>query len=355
MKKKWASSLPSLSGPQLALQYCDSNYSVQFGEDWAALRLALLSEQKYGAMVNLFSRPEAVMADLSALHSADFLMMEESPGTDMTPTDSAPHRDMVTSLRSSTLSCYTFPRGDIRRFPSPRADLSGLLGYYLMDAASLLPVLALNVQPDHRVLDLCAAPGGKSLALLMQNCCFLAANDVSVSRTNRLRRVLQSYLPRHLCTEERVRVTSWDGTEWEEHGSYDRVLVDVPCTTDRHSLIETDNNIFIRSRSKERQTLPALQTALLLAGLHAVTPGGDVVYSTCTLSQLQNEFVVERALEVAASEYGIHASIQELRPFQEIFRKTFNFHEKCRIGELVLPHLTANFGPIYFCLLRRER
>lgn len=52
-----------------------------------------------------------------------------------------------------------------------RPDALGLLDYYLMDAASLLPVLALNVQPDDFVLDLCAAPGGKTLALLQTGIC----------------------------------------------------------------------------------------------------------------------------------------------------------------------------------------
>lgn len=52
-----------------------------------------------------------------------------------------------------------------------RPDSLGLLDYYLMDAASLLPVLALNVQPGDFVLDLCAAPGGKTLALLQTGFC----------------------------------------------------------------------------------------------------------------------------------------------------------------------------------------
>lgn len=58
------------------------------------------------------------------------------------------------------------------KFPSttpPRPDRTGLLGYYLMDAASLLPCLALDVQEGHNVLDLCAAPGGKTLALLQSS------------------------------------------------------------------------------------------------------------------------------------------------------------------------------------------
>lgn len=54
---------------------------------------------------------------------------------------------------------------------SSRLGSLGLMDYYLMDAASLLPVLALGLQPGDTVLDLCAAPGGKTLALLQTGCC----------------------------------------------------------------------------------------------------------------------------------------------------------------------------------------
>ncbi|CAH2329821.1 5-methylcytosine rRNA methyltransferase NSUN4, partial [Pelobates cultripes] len=239
---------------------------------------------------------------------------------------------------------------------SRMSDIFGHLEYYLMDAASLLPVLALNVPPDSDVLDMCAAPGGKMLALLLAgNCRHLTANDMSISRSGRLRRVLLSYIPRELRTEDKVRITSWDGRNWGENESsaYDRVLVDAPCTTDRHSLLEEDNNIFHRLRTKERQMLPKVQVELLVAALQAVKPGGEVVYSTCSLSQLQNEYVVQRAVELASSEHGIHTELQDLSCFREIFKNIFNFSTDCRIGELVLPHLTANFGPMYFCKLKR--
>ncbi|KAG9460957.1 hypothetical protein GDO78_018590 [Eleutherodactylus coqui] len=314
------------------------NYSVQFGAVWPSVRISLLSEQKYGALINSFSSAEVVTRGLRAINATDFLQ-EARAAPEMSPT--------------SSLACYTFPRTDISRFPPARCGTSGLLGYYLLDAASLLPVLALNARPDHRVLDLCAAPGGKTLALLLEGCRYLVANDASVSHTNRLRRVLQSYVPRELRTEERVRLTSWDGAEWPEEAAYDRVLVDAPCTADRHSLLQEENNIFHRIRRKERQRLPLLQTQLLLSGLRAAVPGGDVVYATCTLSALQNECVVEGALRRAAEEFGIGAEVQDLRCFQEIFKKTFNFQQDCRLGALVMPHLTANYGPLYLCKLRR--
>lgn len=53
-----------------------------------------------------------------------------------------------------------------KRVVSLRPDSAGLLSYYLLDAASVLPVLALNIRPGHAVLDLCAGPGGKTLAIL---------------------------------------------------------------------------------------------------------------------------------------------------------------------------------------------
>ncbi|XP_063283254.1 5-methylcytosine rRNA methyltransferase NSUN4 [Pelobates fuscus] len=383
-KKKWAATLPNITCSRLALQYFDMNYSLQFGELWPSIRISLLSEQKYGALVNSFSQKPTVIQKLSTLNAADFIFEAERSVSDLQldtlkdskvvkeanefpleadvlepQTQHLPKKQassLMSSLLYSSLSCFTFSRGDISRFPSPRSDIFGHLEYYLMDAASLLPVLALNVPPDSDVLDMCAAPGGKMLALLLAgNCRHLTANDMSISRSGRLRRVLLSYIPREFRTEDKVRITSWDGRNWGENESsaYDRVLVDAPCTTDRHSLLEEDNNIFHRLRTKERQMLPMVQIELLVAALQAVKPGGEVVYSTCSLSQLQNEYVVQRAVELASSEHGIHTELQDLSCFREIFKNIFNFSTDCRIGELVLPHLTANFGPMYFCKLKR--
>lgn len=65
------------------------------------------------------------------------------------------------------LRCFTFPIGNFQRFPPSRIDYaSGLLMYYLLDASSLLPVMALDLKPKDSVLDMCAAPGGKALAML---------------------------------------------------------------------------------------------------------------------------------------------------------------------------------------------
>ncbi|KFU96314.1 Putative methyltransferase NSUN4, partial [Chaetura pelagica] len=378
-----AATAPRIPATRLALHHFDVNYSLQLKDLWPSVRASLLCEQKYGALLNNFSSVDHVTQELELLSATDFVSeasrkvqglvqgaaVEEAgrresrsqdgsgEGRTGMQADTMSQAEMSPPLcasLSSNIRCYTFPRGDITRFHPAWPDTLGLLSYYLMDAASLLPVLALNVQPGDFVLDLCAAPGGKTLALLQTGICgHLAANDVSVSRTKRLYQILQSYVPKEI--RETVSITSYDGRDWGqlEGGTFHKVLVDVPCTTDRHSVMEEENNIFHKRRTKERQMLPMLQLQLLMAGILATKPGGEVVYSTCSLSPLQNEYVIERAVDVAETEFNISMDIQDLSHFRMLFQDTFSFFSDCRVGELVLPHLTANFGPMYFCKLRR--
>ncbi|NXE86180.1 NSUN4 methyltransferase, partial [Menura novaehollandiae] len=315
-----AATAPRIPSTRLALHHFDTSYSLHLGDLWPSVRAGLLCEQKYGALLNNFSAANHVSQELELLNATNFVSKatqkvqqwqrgaaveevargcQERSGEGrnvmqaemMTQAETSP--PLCASI-TSKIRCYTFPRGDITRFRPARPDALGLLDYYLMDAASLLPVLALNVQPDDFVLDLCAAPGGKTLALLQTGFCgHLAANDVSVSRTKRLYQILHSYVPREV--RETVSVTCHDGRDWEQvkGGTFHKVLVDVPCTTDRHSAMEEENNIFHNRRTKERQMLPLLQLQLLMAGILAAEPGGEVVYSTCSLSPLQNECVIE--------------------------------------------------------------
>ncbi|XP_012872204.1 PREDICTED: 5-methylcytosine rRNA methyltransferase NSUN4 isoform X1 [Dipodomys ordii] len=352
-KKKWAATEPKFPASRLALQNFDMTYSVQFGPLWPSIRVSLLSEPKYGALINNFADWDNVRTKLEQLSARDFV------------NEAISHRELEPESRHSAtpfpacspnLRCFTFARGDVSRFPPARLGSLGVMDYYLMDAASLLPVLALGLQPGDTVLDLCAAPGGKMLALLQTGCCRnIAANDISTSRTGRLQKVLQSYVPQESRERNQVRVTSWDGRKWGEleGDTYDRVLVDVPCTTDRHSLHQDENNIFHRSRKKERQMLPMLQVQLLAAGLLATRPGGHVVYSTCSLSHLQNEYVVHGAIELLDNQYNIKVQVEDMSHFRKLFMDTFYFFPSCQVGELVIPNLLANFGPMYFCKMCR--
>ncbi|XP_041848670.1 5-methylcytosine rRNA methyltransferase NSUN4 [Melanotaenia boesemani] len=359
VKEKWAATRPKYPPTRLALQHFDATYPAQLGPLWPSVRVALLSERKYGALLNNFSQDDGLAA-LQAQGCRDFIrdgQTQSSFEQNSEPGVKEECSDQISPVHlSPNVKCLVFPRGDVTRFKPARPDKFGLLGYYLMDAASLLPCLALDVREGHAVLDLCAAPGGKTLALFQtQMIRFLCVNDSSVSRTMRLRKVLHSYIPKHFLTNEKLRITSFDGTKWGEieRNTFDRVLVDVPCTTDRLSLIEDDNNIFNKNRVGERRRLPQQQLELLLAGIQAACPGGEILYSTCTLSLNQNLSVIGQAIHLAQENHGICLQVVSLRPLTHMFRNTFHFAPDIPLGEMVIPHLAANFGPIYLCKLRR--
>ncbi|XP_053664985.1 5-methylcytosine rRNA methyltransferase NSUN4 [Anopheles marshallii] len=257
------------------------------------------------------------------------------------------------------LHLYTYERANVSTFRSPRKCTTGVLSHFLFDGASCLPPLILDVQPGERVLDACAAPGGKSL-LLLQTLLpgTMVMNDVRENRCNRIRQLMRQYL---YDFDEKWKqkccfITQHDARNLQEHSMYDRVLVDVPCTNDRHSVMENDNNIFKPSRVKERLRLPEVQASILGNCLKLLRPGGTLVYSTCSLSPVQNDGVVHMALSNVFSDTGLTFTIKDLslmmQPLQDIFK--FANPSTLKYGQLVLPFLPANFGPMYICKIVRN-
>ncbi|XP_050295347.1 5-methylcytosine rRNA methyltransferase NSUN4 [Anthonomus grandis grandis] len=256
------------------------------------------------------------------------------------------------------LNVYCYEENNFSSFePSGRAS-TGVLNYYIMDGGSILPILALDLTPGCTVLDLCAAPGGKSL-LAIQTLYpdRVLSNDISYSRVNRIKHVYEQFLydlNERWFKTERVKLSHADGRNLFTNG-FDRVLVDVPCTTDRHSLKENDNNIFKPSRVKERLKLPELQSELLFNALKLVKKGGIVVYSTCSLSPIQNDGVVNMALKKIWEETKLEFVVKDLTPALLQVRRVFELASPrlLRYGHLVLPKKAQNYGPTYFCKLER--
>jgi hypothetical protein len=164
------------------------------------------------------------------------------------------------------LHLFTYEKGNVSDFKGPRKSSTGVLSHFLMDGASILPPLMLNIKPGERVLDACAAPGGKSLLMLQSlHPGVLVCNDVQESRVNRIKRIMYQYFYDFDVKWNRRRcfITQEDARVIREYGMYDKILVDVPCTTDRHSVNEDDNNIFKPTRVKERLRIPELQAGIL--------------------------------------------------------------------------------------------
>ncbi|XP_043276499.1 5-methylcytosine rRNA methyltransferase NSUN4 [Venturia canescens] len=255
------------------------------------------------------------------------------------------------------LKVYTFEALNDSKFPSPRRGTEGVYDFYLMDGGSILPVLALDLQPGDAVLDMCAAPGGKSLAALQTLMPrVLVANDVKLSRVNRLNNVIDEYFGDLDVWQDRLFVTNKDARVLEDTDTFNKILVDVPCTTDRHVLHEDENNIFKPTRIRERLQLPELQSEILGQALKIVAPGGTIVYSTCSLSPIQNDGVVQMALKKSWEETKSAFVVMDMMEALEPLRCLYKFGDYgLKYGHIVIPTKGNNWGPMYFCKITKLR
>lgn len=211
---------------------------------------------------------------------------------------------------------------------------------YFLDEASLVAASLLPLGPDAEILDMCAAPGGKSLILASRlgPDGRLVSNELSRARRDRLKRVLEEHLPQDLLTQ--VRITGFDASKWSLHAQekYDAILLDAPCSSERH-LIHQPKLLkeWTISRTK---SLAMRQYALLAAASLVVKSGGYVLYCTCSISPKENDEVIERLLRK--------------KKYMQIENISTSKGEPTQFGWMILPD-TTSAGPMYCALLRREK
>lgn len=161
--------------------------------------------------------------------------------------------------------------------------------FYVQDLASQLCCTALNAKGARRILDVCAAPGGKSftLALTAGSECQVVSCDVTENRVSLIKKGAE-----RLGLENVLPKINDASVFSEKLGKFDRVLCDVPCS----GLGVIGKKPEIRYKKIEPDALFELQYSILNTSANYLESGGILVYSTCTLNKRENEAVVERFL-----------------------------------------------------------
>lgn len=364
---------------QAAAAAFDAHFAREYGtERWERLRARLVLPTEYAALINAYAPSVEVDRALLAEASAPSYALLRLP---LLP-------DMGRSAVPTRLLCLTRPAltpGE-RPFPPPHPAAAEDLQHRVhthwnLDAASVLAAHCLDVRPGHAVLDLCAAPGGKSITLAQRlwpnlyadravttpvPTSMLHANEVDAARHRRLHANLQAYLPPALFDDGCVETLRIDGTSPRAvhlfplgEGGYDRVLLDAPCSSERHIL-----HAHVRSQKAGTvapemlawkptltRSLAKTQLALLRTAWLALREGGRLVYATCSLSQHENDQVVDAFLRSL-----------EGPPPRFLDTDALAAHcEKTQYGYLALPDHVAPgtaapspWGPLYFSVLLKS-
>ena len=159
--------------------------------------------------------------------------------------------------------------------------------FYVQDPSTLLSVLELDPRTEETILDMCAAPGGKTtfIAQLMQNRGKVVATDIDPKR---LELVRQNYIRLGLtCIETAISENEANTTAARR---YDRILIDAPCSNT--GVLRRRLDLRWRIRPEEVTRLRETQLNILRQGAARLKPGGTLVYSTCSLEPEENSQVV---------------------------------------------------------------
>ncbi len=231
----------------------------------------------------------------------------------------------------------------------------GCKGYFI-DPASVYAALHLPLKGAKRILDMCAAPGGKTLVIgsLMEKDALLVSNERSFQRRQRLSQVCKDSLPESVAS--RIKLTSSDGARLCLNAGevYDRILLDAPCSSERHVL--NDRKHLLLWSSSRVKSLAMEQWALISSAYRLLSRGGYLVYSTCALSKSENDGIIKRLVKKFDDmKIVLDGEAMEFSDEYKKFLKTeIRFEpERTECGFHILPDRQNGAGPIWFSVLEK--
>ena len=220
--------------------------------------------------------------------------------------------------------------------------------YYLQEPSAMAPAAFLPVEPGDRVLDLCAAPGGKSTALAarLQGEGFLLSNDISASRCKPLLKNMEMAG----VTNSVITCEAPEKLAGRFAGYFDKVLVDAPCSGE--GMFRREPSMVKSWSAEEVKRYAVLQREILFHAAQMLRPGGYLLYSTCTFAKEEDEQTVEYFLEQHKD-----FSLQELPLCEgiEMGRVEWTLHgrEDVRNCRRFLPHKVKGEGH-FAALFKKE-
>jgi 16S rRNA (cytosine967-C5)-methyltransferase len=204
-------------------------------------------------------------------------LIAEEPATDLSLKDPARAAELAAELEAEVLpggTLRTARRGDLTTWP---AFAEG--AWWVQDASAAIPARLLDVKPGEVVLDLCAAPGGKTLQLAAAG-----GKVTALDRSGpRLRRVAENLARTGLSAE----IVEADAATWADGRSFDAVLLDAPCSAT--GTFRRHPDVLWAARPGDVASLAAVQARLLDSAARRVKPGGRLVYCVCSLEPEEGE------------------------------------------------------------------
>ncbi len=234
----------------------------------------------------LYARWRSAYGEARAQAMAARLLQE--PPTDLSlrdPGGAAALAEALPGVVTGGGTVRTARRGDLTAWPGFEAG-----AWWVQDAAAAVPTRLLGVQAGARVLDLCAAPGGKALQLAA-----LGAQVTAVDRSpRRLQRLAENLARVGLPAE----VVAADAATWEDARLFDAVLLDAPCSAT--GAFRRNPDVLWAARPGDIGKLAAVQAALLDSAARRLKPGGRLVYAVCSLEPEEGEAIVSAFLARAS-------------------------------------------------------
>lgn len=225
--------------------------------------------------------------------------------------------NLISSLKSKyNISCNTI--ADYNNILNVK-DENNLLGktlehilgyYYIQSLSSFIPPLALIPSQNDLVLDLCSAPGSKTTELgeIMKNQGTIIANEIQIDRIKGLVFNIER------MNQMNVGVVHSKGEQLNTiyDNYFDKILIDAPCSG--LGIIQKKNEISDWWTLERVRRLSELQLKLLVSALKMLKVGGELVYSTCTITVEENELIIDRVLNkypIEVQDFTVHLPTHE--------------------------------------------